>query len=153
MSEMSRMFMSQSIRSVATAAMLLALTRTMDDEAAAKKLLTEQGYKFVVTEVGGKSLMGDFQERATKAVLGAALNTGIISKSPTNYHALLHATDEAKRGILVNVASSCSLAVKIAIVRDESWIAVALFGESAIHPLTNHERAGLGVMHLGAPDA
>lgn len=141
-------FMAQSIRSVATASMLLALTRTMQDEETVKGMLAEQGFKYVVTEVGGKSF-SEFQEKTTKAVIGAALNSGIISKSPTNYHALLHATEEAKRGIMVNGASSTSLAVKIAIVRDTAWIAVALFGESALHPVTNHERAGLGVMHLG----
>lgn len=150
MTNRSQAFMRESVRSVGTAAMLLALTRTMEDEESVKKLLYEQGFKFVVTEVGGNSAMTEFQTKVTKAVLGAALNSGIISKQPTNYHALLHATDEAKRGILVNVASSASLAVKIAIVRDDLWIAVALFGESAIHPLTNHERAGLGIMHLGA---
>lgn len=143
-------FMKNSVKSVATAAMLLALTRTMQDEETVKQLLIEQGYKCVVTEVGGKSDRDDFQDRSTRAVIGAALNSGIISKSPTNYHALLHATEEAKRGILVNVASSSSLAVKIGIVRDAKWIAVALFGESALHPVTNHERAGLGVMHLGS---
>lgn len=143
------LFMSQSIRSVATAAMMLAITRTMEDEETAKQMLHAQGYRFVVTEVGGKSSVADFQEKTTKAVMGAALNSGLITKTTTNCHALLHATDEAKRGILVNVASSVSLAFKIAIVRDTSWIAVALFGESAIHPLTNHERAGLGIMHLG----
>lgn len=143
-----RQFMKQSVRSVATAAMLLALTRTMDDEEHAKRMLADEEYQFVVTEVGGKSSLAEFQEKTTKAVIGAALNSGLITKSATNFHALLHAADEAKRGILVNVAST-SLAVKIAIVRDRSWIAVALFGESALHPLTNHERAGLGVMHLG----
>lgn len=142
-------FMSESVRSVGTAAMLLALTRTMADEETAKRTLGTQGYKFVVTEVGGNSAVSEFQAKVTKAVLGAALNSGIIAKTPTNYHALLHATDEAKRGVLVNVASSASIAVKIAIVRDDQWLAVALFGESAIHPLTNHERAGLGIMHLG----
>lgn len=149
MSNFGQPFMSQSIRSVATAAMLLALTRTMQDEETAKIMLADQGYKYVVTEVGGKSSIAEFQEKTTKAVIGAALNSGIITKSPANYHALLHATEEAKRGIMVNVASSASLAVKIAIVRDSTWIAVALFGESALHPVTNHERAGLGVMHLG----
>ncbi len=142
-------FMVDSIKSVGTAAMLLALTRTMADEDTVKAMLAEQGYKVVVTEVGGNSAVSEFQGKVTKAVLGAALNTGIISKTSTNYHALLHATDEAKRGIMVNVASSASIAVKIAIVRDSQWVAVALFGESAIHPLTNHERAGLGIMHLG----
>lgn len=142
-------FMVDSIKSVGTAAMLLALTRTMADEDTVKAMLAGQGYKVVVTEVGGNSAVSEFQGKVTKAVLGAALNTGIITKTSTNYHALLHATDEAKRGILVNVASSASIAVKIAIVRDSQWVAVALFGESAIHPLTNHERAGLGIMHLG----
>lgn len=145
-------FMRNSVKSVGTAAMLLALTRTMADEDAAKKLLTELKYRFVVTEVGGTTDRSDFQQKTTKSVIGASLNSGLISKGPTNYHALLHATEEAKRGILVNAASSVSLAVKVAVVRDERWIAVALFGESALHPLTNHERAGLGVMHLGVED-
>lgn len=141
--------MFENVRSVGMAAMLLALTRTMQDEDAVKKTLTAQGFRFVVTEVGGTSANSDFQTKTTKAVIGACMNTGLIAKSPTNYHALLHATDEAKRGIMVNVASSTSVAVKIAVVRDEKWVAVALFGESALHPLTNHERAGLGIMHLG----
>jgi len=142
--------MFEKVQSVPTAAMLLALTRTMQDEDTVKKLLADQGFRFVVTETGGSTALAEFQTKVTKAIIGAAMNSGLISKSPTNYHALLHAAEEAKRGLLVNVASSVSIAVKIAVVRNESWIAVALFGESALHPLTNHERAGLGVMHLGS---
>ena len=142
--------MFETIRSVGTAAMLLALTRNMQDEESVKKMLAEQGFRFVVTEVGGNSALSDFQLKTTKAVIGACMNTGLIAKTATNYHALLHATDEAKRGIMVSVASSASVAVKIAVVRDTSWVAVAMFGESALHPLTNHERAGLGVMHVGS---
>lgn len=145
--------MFEHIRSVGMAAMLLALTRTMQDEDAVKRMLANQGFRFVVTEVGGTSANSDFQTKTTKAVIGACMNTGLIAKTPTNYHALLHATDEAKRGIMVNVASSTSVAVKIAVVRDKNWIAVALFGESALHPLTNHDRAGLGLMHLGSDEA
>ena len=44
--------------------------------------------------------------------------------------------------------NSQDLALKIAIVRNTHWIAVGMFGESAMHPLTNHERCGLGIMHL-----
>ena len=112
-------------------------------------MLTDQGFRLVVTEVGGNSALSDFQVKTTKAVIGACMNTGLVAKTPTNYHSLLHATEEAKRGIMVNLASSTSVAVKIAVVRDEQWVAVALFGESALHPLTNHDRAGLGIMHLG----
>lgn len=142
--------MFDNIRSVGIAAMLLALTRTMQDEEIVKKMLADQGFRYVVTEVGGNSAMSEFQMKTTKAVIGACMNTGLFTKTPTNYHALLHATDEAKRGIMVNVASSTSVAVKIAVVRDAQWVAVAMFGESALHPLTNHDRAGLGVMHIGS---
>ena len=119
---MEAFLLGESIKSVGVAAMLLALTRTLKDEETAKRALTEAGHKFVVTEVGGK----------------------------TSYdiHALIHATEEAKKGILVSVSSSASLALKIAVVRGSGWLAVALFGKSALHYMTNHERAGLGVMHI-----
>ena len=61
---------------------------------------------------------------------------------------LQHATMEAKQGILVNVSTSANIAIKIAIVRKDRWVAVAMFGESAVHHLTNHSRAGLGIMHI-----
>lgn len=149
MNSVNQSFMADSVYSSATAAMLLALTRTIADEEYVKKMLSERGYKYVVTEVGGNSAGSEFQVKTTRAVMGACLNCGLITKSCSSAHALLHATEEAKRGIMVNTASSTSLAVKIAIVKDDTWIAVALFGQSALHPMTNHERAGLGVMHLG----
>lgn len=138
----------ESIKSVGVAAMLLALTRTLRDEETAKRALTEAGHKFVVTEVGGKTSYDDFHEKVNRAVIGASLNSGIIEKTANDIHALIHATEEAKKGILVSISSSASLALKIAVVRDAGWISVALLGKSALHYMTNHERAGLGVMHI-----
>lgn len=138
----------ESVKSVGVAAMLLALTRTLKDEETAKRALTEVGHKFAVTEVGGKTSYDDFHEKVNRAVIGASLNSGIIEKTANDIHALIHATEEAKKGILVSVSSSASLALKIAVVRDDGWLAVALFGKSALHYMTNHERAGLGVMHI-----
>lgn len=132
---------------VSTAAMLLSLTSTIAGEEKVKALLRTEGLKFAVTEVGGKS-GGEFQDKISRSVIGCCLNNKIIEKSPTSIHALLHAVEEAKKGMMVNVATSVSLAIKVAVVRDEHWIAVALFGQSAIHPITNHHRSGLGVMHL-----
>ncbi len=140
-------FKDEATLSVETAAMLLAITRSLNTEKAVKALLDKDGLRHVVTEIGGLSHTG-FQEKTTKAILGACLNTNIIKKTTQQVHAVLHATEEAKKGILVNASTSTSLAVKVAIVRDDTWIAVAMFGQSAIHPLTNHMRAGLGVMHI-----
>lgn len=145
---MEAFLLSESIKSVGVAAMLLALTRTLKDEETAKRALTEAGHKFVVTEVGGKTSYDDFHEKVNRAVIGASLNSGIIEKTANDIHALIHATEEAKKGILVSVSSSASLALKIAVVRGSGWLAVALFGKSALHYMTNHERAGLGVMHI-----
>lgn len=145
---MEAFLLGESIKSVGVAAMLLALTRTLKDEETAKRALTEAGHKFVVTEVGGKTSYDDFHEKANRAVIGASLNSGIIEKTANDIHALIHATEEAKKGILVSVSSSASLALKIAVVRGSGWLAVALFGKSALHYMTNHERAGLGVMHI-----
>ncbi|MEG1726651.1 MAG: HutP family protein [Acidaminococcaceae bacterium] len=137
-----------SVKTPGVAAMLLALTRTLHDEEVVKAAIIDMGHKFVVTEVGGRTGFEDFQEKVNRAVIGASLNANIIEKIPNEVHAIVHATEEAKRGILINVSSSASLALKIAIVRDEHWIAVAMFGQSALHYMTNHERAGLGIMHI-----
>ena len=128
-------------------ALRLAMTRTIAEEDAVKQEYTAQGIRFVVTEVGG-STKRDFQEKASRAVFGAAMNAGLISKLPNEIHALLHAAEEAKRGAIINTSSEANLAVKVAIIRTPHWISVAIFGESASHPMTSHERCGLGIMNI-----
>ena len=129
-------------------AMRLALTRSIHEENELKKEYADNpNLQFVVTEVGGNTKK-DFQEKVTRSVLGAALNAGLITKRPNEVHALFHATEEAKRGAIVNTSSDAHLAMKVAIVRTKFWIAVAFFGDSAIHPITSHERCGLGIMNI-----
>lgn len=141
-------FLESTVNSPGTAAMLLALTQTLYDEDKAKQLVARCGFKAVVTEVGGKTSFYDFNEKVNRAVIGACLNAGVIEKTSNHIHAVIHATEEAKKGILVSVSTTASLAMKIAVARDDRWIAVALFGKSALHYMTNHERAGLGIMHI-----
>ncbi|MCR5447572.1 MAG: HutP family protein [Schwartzia sp.] len=141
-------FMEESIGSVGAAAMILALTQTIYDEDKVKQIVASKKLKAVVTEVGGQSSFSDFNDKVNRAVIGAALNSGVISKCSNDIHAVIHATEEARRGILVGVTMSQNVALKIAIVRDSSWVAVAMFGKSAIHYMTNHERAGFGIMHI-----
>ncbi len=133
--------------SVGYCALMLAATRNMADENKVKKHLLENGFKIVVTEIGGKS-DEEFKIKMNKAVIGACLNEKVIEKKDKDLHALLHAAEEAKKGILINTASTTHLALKIAIARKNGWIAVAAFGESSMHLITGHERCGLGVMHI-----
>lgn len=73
-------FLESSIVSPGTAAMMLALTQTIYDEDLAKKLVAKKGLKAVVTEVGGKTIFDDFNDRINRAVIGACLNSGLIEK-------------------------------------------------------------------------
>lgn len=148
MTEGMRSLLENSVNSSGTAAMLLALTQTIYDEEKVKQIVAKNGFKAVVTEVGGRTSFDDFNEKINRAVIGASLNSGIIQKTTNDIHALIHATEEAKKGILVSVSTSANLAMKIAVARDDTWIAVALFGKSALHYMTNHDRAGLDVMHI-----
>lgn len=148
MTDCTRALLENSVNSSGIAAMLLALTQTIYDEEKVKQIVAKNGFKAVVTEVGGRTSFDDFNEKINRAVIGASLNSGVIQKTTNDIHALIHATEEAKKGILVSVSTSANLAMKIAVARDDTWIAVALFGKSALHYMTNHDRAGLGVMHI-----
>ena len=128
-------------------ALRLAISQTMREEEELKSEYVRQGLRVMVTEVGGNTKR-DFQEKISRSVLGAALNGGIIKKESREIHALFHAAEEAKRGGLINTASEANLALKVSIVRSAGWIAVGIFGESAIHPMTSHERCGLGIMNF-----
>lgn len=136
------------INGVGSIAMLIAMTTTINDEDNLKQYFWENKVRSTVIELGGKSSMSDFQEKINKSIINACINSNLISKNPNEVHAVIHASEEAKKGILVNVSSNANLALKVAVVRKERWIAVAMFGVSAIHYMTNHERAGLGIMHI-----
>ncbi len=127
-------------------ALILALS-TREDENLLKEQYKKRGLKFCVTEVGGKS-DSTFDSKLTNAVIGAVLNENLFQKTSQNLHALLHATEEAKMGVKINNNSSKHFSLKVAIVIQEGWIAVAMYGESSMHSLTSHERCGLGMMHI-----
>ncbi len=126
--------------------LLLAMTNSLAGEEELKSLFEKNGYQSVVSEVSGK-LKSNFQERFTKSVLGASFAKGIIEPNRKEVHALLHAAEEASKGIL-GVAASANIRLKVAIVRKEDWIVVATFGKTFIHDYDGHPRSSLGVMHI-----
>ncbi len=132
---------------IGKAAMLLTLTSSRHEETELKKYLKEKyNYDTVVTEVGG--VLKNIKDKVVKSVVSASLNAEILEKKSKHIHPLLHATLEAERGMMFDVPTQSSIMMKVAIVVGQDWLAVAMYGESAIHVLSNHERAGLGVMHL-----
>lgn len=133
--------------SVGKSALLLALANTREEESEIKTYLkTKYGYETFVIEIGG--ILKDINNRVVKSVLNAALNAGVIEKKTAHVHPLIHATVEAERGMMLQVPYESSFRMKVAVVVGQEWLAVAMFGESALHILSAHERVGLGVMHI-----
>lgn len=129
-----------------SAALLLAMSDSLRLEETVKDFCREKGYRYAVTEWGGEG--ESFKRNVVKTIIGSALHNGIIDKDSCSGHALLHATEEAAANIGLNGALSRQIAVKIAIVRHERWITVAIYGNFAIYYLTNHKRVGMGTMHI-----
>ncbi len=127
---------------------LLLASSTEAEELLLKDLVVEHTpfYRLAVTKIGGMSV--DIKKKIIPAVVGAALNCKIINKTPGELHSLIHATQEALESFLCPIHLDASLALKIALVGDGDWLCVAVYGDSAIYPLTNHERVGMGTMHL-----
>jgi len=131
---------------VGRAALLLALTTDEEEEVNVKEQIIASGWKAVATEVGG--LAGELPQKITRALVGAALNAGVVEKESNEMHALMHAAVEALNGFVSMSMLEASIGAKIGIVRNDRWIAVAVLGDTAYHAVAHHERCGLGVMHL-----
>lgn len=134
--------------SLERAALLLAMTETREKENELKQWMLSQKINCAVTEIGGTVATLQPTGKLTHSVISAAINTGIIRKEAKTIHALVHATAEASRSVFIHTHSNASFALKIALVTDRDWIAVAMFGRSSLHVLSEHYRVGLGYMHL-----
>lgn len=129
----------------------IALLAAMSDDDEERQLKQEinvpsSEYKLAVTVISG--LTSDIKKTFVKSIVGCALHNNIIKKIGIQIHAVLHASLDAMTGVVHQVPAEASLKLKVGIATDGQWIAVAIYGDSAFYPITNHERSALGVMHL-----
>ena len=128
----------------------VAVLAALSDEEEEKKLKEEvnngSDYRVACTLISG--LSSEIKKNFVKSIVGCALQNGLIKKSGEEIHAVLHAALDAFNGISHLVPAEASMKMKIGIASDNKWIAVAMYGDSAFYPLTNHERCALSMMHL-----
>jgi len=126
---------------------LLAAMSDEEEERAIKEAVAARGdIKLAVTFVSGET--AKISATFTKTILRAALAEGVIQKYTGPIHAVLHSGLEALRTMIPSTSVSNNLKIKVAIVSDRTWVAVAVYGDSAYSAFTNHERGGLGITHL-----
>jgi hut operon positive regulatory protein len=129
------------------AALMAALT-SQEEETVMKANFASMfpGNRLAITFVSG--LTSEVRKKIVQSVIACALQNGIIVKVENSVHAVMHAALEAFEHIESHIPVDASLKMKVAIVTDDRWVAVAIYGDSAIQVVTNHERAGFGMMHL-----
>ncbi|MGI6679267.1 MAG: HutP family protein [Dehalobacterium sp.] len=136
----------ESRKTLGRSALILAMTEDRKEEERVKEWLSSCGYQAVATEVTGP--LDEFKHKVIKNSLTAAVQTKVIKESVQHQHALVHAVIEASNGVMISHLANPSLKVKVGLVSDGQWLAAAVFGHAALSIATNHERAGLGMMHL-----
>jgi HutP len=127
-------------------AIMLAMTSDEEEVAFKMKIANESNFKFSVMWVSGRK--SEINRTFPRTILNAALKNRTVEDRPGPTHALIHAGIEAMSGLFPTVPGDSSLKVKVVVISDQHWVVVAAYGESAFLPETNHERIGLGVMHL-----
>lgn len=125
--------------------MLASLTDD-EEEKIIKELVKDNDIKLAITVVAG--LVSTIKETFVKSIIGCALQNNIIRKNPVEIHGIVHASLDALTGVIHQVPVDASIKIKVAIGSDGHWVAVALYGDSAFYPLTNHERGSLSLMHI-----
>lgn len=131
---------------IGKAAVFISMIESKSKELVVKEYIEELGFKIVITEVAGSGR--DLKKKIINSCVGAALNIDVIDKEPHHVHGLIHAAQEAGRGLMLDMPLDANLHIKIAIVRSEHWIAVSMYGNSAYHILSNHSRLGLGYVNI-----
>ncbi len=126
-------------------AMLLALSDE-EEGMAIKEKFKNSNIKVAVTVVAG--IASRVKESFVKSVMGCVFQNNIIEKNSVLAHGVVNASLDSLQGVLHQVPANASIRMKIGIATDGNWIAVALYGDSAFYPLTNHERGSLSIMHL-----
>jgi len=127
-------------------ALLLSMSDEHEEIIIKEAIARRHGIRAAVTFVSG--MTNKINTTYTKSILNAAISGEVIKKTPNQIHAVLHASLEAFQAMTPRTSVSTSVKIKVAIVTDGRWVAVAAYGDSAFSAFTNHERGGLGVMHL-----
>jgi hut operon positive regulator len=127
-------------------AIMLAMTSDEEEIAFKTQIANESKYKFSVMWVSGRKT--EINKTFPRTILNAALKNHTVEDRPGATHALIHAGIEALSGMFPSIPGDSSLKIKVVVISDMHWVVVAAYGESAFLPETNHERVGLGVMHL-----
>ncbi|WP_342742907.1 HutP family protein [Rhodobacter aestuarii] len=131
---------------IGKAAIMAAISSREEEERIKEQIAAHPNWRVGITFVTGKRT--EIERGFVKSIVACALNAQVVRHRPDEIHGVIHAGLECLHGVSSSVVAESNLKLKVALVSDGHWVAVAAHGESAFHPITNHERIGFGVMHI-----
>lgn len=128
-------------------AVLLAMSRTEEEERAFIRAYEARRLKAAATTVFGYSI--SFEETVIRNVVNLCLNKGIIDRKRAHVHPVAHCVLEAAQSTRASDAIGQNFKFKAAAVRRGNEFALCFYGDLGLHALSSHKTVGVGYQILG----
>lgn len=128
-------------------AILLAMTRTDEEEKEMIRLYREQHLKAAATTISGYSM--SFEETVIRNVVNLCFNTHLIDRKRGHVHPVAHCVLEAAQSTRAADAIGQNFRFKAAAVRRGDEFSLCFYGDLGMHPLSSHKSIGVGYQILG----
>lgn len=120
-----------------------------EEEIFRQKLLTDKPeHKIGFAFISGTA--DEIRNKLQRCVIGCALKNQVISRQETAIFTLSEIGRQALTHALKDAASNDRIRIKIAIVSNSRWLAVAMYGEAQIFQYLTHEIMGFS-LHRYSP--
>ncbi len=128
-------------------AILLAMTRTDEEEKAVIALLQEHHIQAAATTIFGYNIT--FEEKMIRSVVNLCLHTRLIERKRSHIHPVVHCVLEAAQSTRAAEDIGQNFKFKTAAVRQGEEFSLCFYGDLGMHPLSSHKSVGVGYQILG----
>mgnify|MGYP002571464930 FL=1 len=120
-------------------ALLASLCTQEDEDNFRQKLLAEVGFVFMT----GTS--DEIKNKLQRCIIGCAFKHQIITRQESAIFTLCQVSHQALTHALANSINGDRMRIKIALVSNPKWLAVAIYGESVVYQRLSHELTGFSL--------
>lgn len=128
-------------------AILLAMTRTDEEEKELIRIYGGRRLKAAATTISGYSM--SFEETVIRNVVNLCLHTHLIDRKRSHVHPVAHCVLEAAQSTRAADAIGQNFRFKAAAVRKGEEFSLCFYGDLGMHPLSSHKSIGVGYQILG----
>ena len=129
------------------AAMLISMTDTIEEEKELMDFFSKRDCRCAAVMISGSD--AEALKKINHTVVGACLNAGVIQKTRSYIHPLVHGVHEATLGTRLDSSIWQNCRLKVSVVRKGNNIAVVIYGDLGFNELSSHKTVGGSFQILG----